>query len=213
MTAWRQESWVALQRGEQVDPRWSAYSDYARLRGEGLREQALQAASRCAADLDEGDEATRWDFTSWLCREVLSARTTRSMVLPHPLEAVVLKALWRARAEGRGDATRWLVRWFPDEVMASRDYATDALGDVLREGLTSSPADEALQGALADHLLAWVRTDVADLAHDRYDGDPEADLARLAEADSLVSPSDSRRVQIADLRQLIAEWKARAGSQ
>jgi hypothetical protein len=211
MAAWRQESWVALQRGEHVDPRWSAYGEYARLRGEGLREQALQAASRCATSLAEGDEATRWDFTSWLCRDVLSARTTLSMVLPHPLETVVLEALWHAHAQGSGPATRWLVQWFPVEVMASRDYATDALGDFLREGLAASPADEALQGALADHLLAWVRTDVADLAHDRYDGDPRADLARLAEAETLVSPGDARRDECAHLRQTITNWKERSG--
>ena len=213
MATWREESWAALQRGEHVDPRWSAYADYARLRSKGLRQQALQAAERCARSLAEADEQTRWDFTSWLCRDVMSARTTRSMAIPQALEIVVLETLWQAHAQGTSSAARWLVQWFPVEVMASVDYADDALGTFLRRALSASPTDEALRDALADHLVAWVRTDIADLAHGRYDGDPQADLARLSEAGAVLSEDDTRRVEIHALRQTIEAWLAQAAAE
>lgn len=209
MSVWREASWESLESGADADPRWAEYGEYARLRAAGLRDQALEAADQAARDLAIADEATRWAFTAWIFTDILKDGTVRSMVLPHPLEAVALATLWNAHAAGDPHAARWLARWFPTEVMASRDYATDAVGDFLREVVRASPQDKDLRAMLASHLITWVRSDTADLAHDRYDGDPAADLRRLDEAEGLLDAGGPELAALANLRASITDWVAR----
>lgn len=208
MSAWREASWASLESGSHADPRWAEYGDYARLRAAGLRRQALDAAERTAETLAAADEATRWAFASWIFTDVLGPRTVQSMVLPHPLEQIVLDTLWQAHDAHEPRAAEWLVRWFPVEVMASRGYAPDAVGHFLRDAVLTCPNDPMLRTMLASHLITWVRSDTADLDHGRYDGDPQADLARLDEAESLLEAESGDLASIAALRATVTGWIA-----
>ncbi len=209
MSNWRAGSWEALARGQHGDPRWPAYGEYARLRTAGLRREALAAAEQCADQLAAADAASRWEFTAWLCREILVPGVTRSMVLPHSLEGIVLAALWEAHDRREACATAWLVQWFPVEVMAHLDYTTDAIGEFLRRAVVAQPMDGSLRSLLAEHLVAWVRQDTADLANGRYAGDPSADLQRLTEADTLLDAGSPVRVDVERLRRTISDWISR----
>lgn len=209
MSNWRAGSWDALALGQHGDPRWPQYGEYARLRTAGLRSEALAAADQCAANLASADDAMRWEFTAWLCTEMLGPGVTRSMVLPHPLEGIVLGALWEANDRGEARATAWLVQWFPVQVMAHLENITDAIGEFLRRAVIAQPMDGSLRSLLAEHLVAWVRQDTADLAKGRYDGDPSADLQRLAEADTLLEAGSPVRVEVERLRRIVSDWISR----
>lgn len=211
MTTWREVSWEALARGERIDVRWPDYAEYAGLRAKGLRREALEAADRCAAMLAEGDEVTRWDFTEWLCTEILWPAATRSMILPHSLEGTVGAALWKAHGRGEARATVWLVQWFPVQVMASLGYRTDAIGEFLRRAVAKHPGAVGLSTMLAEHLVAWVRMDSADVANGRYDGDPVADLDRLAEAESLLQDNAPILADVERQRQIVSDWISARG--
>jgi len=200
---WRDVSWQALARGEMCEPRWAEFGQYAQLRSQGLRQEALRVADRFAAALQAGSESDRWDFTCWVCSQVLSVGVIRSMILPQPIEGVVLQALWDAQVNADARATVWLVRWFPVEVMAHLDFAADSIGDFLRSALSAHPTNIEIRAMLAGHLVQWVRSDTADLHHGRYDGDPNADLVRLREAESLVDKTDPLNVEIDVLRQVV----------
>lgn len=209
MIVWREQSWEALVRGEQCDPRWSDYGRYAQLRARGLRDEALAAAVRCAEALNAQDDSTRSQFTAWVCSQVLAEGVVRSMVLPHPIEQVVLRELWIGQARNDARATVWLVRWFPVQVMASQKYAVDSIGDFLRNACLHDPSNRELRAMLAAHLVRWVRADVADLAHGRYDGEPEMDLLRLDEAEDLVSVGDAIMGEIVNLRETVRSYLRR----
>lgn len=212
MVPWRDASWQALARGEAGDPRWAEFGHYAQLRSQGLRQEALRVADGFAATLQAGSAFDRWDFTCWVCSEVLEVGVVRSMILPQPIETVVLQELWQAQAEGDARAAVWLVRWFPVEVMAHLDFSPDSIGDFLRSALRAQPTSLEIRSMLAQHLVQWVRSDTADLHHGRYDGDPNADLLRLREAESLVDETDPLNADINVLRQLVAKHVRRAAA-
>lgn len=205
MVLWRDASWQALAQGEACDTRWAEFGQYARLRAQGLRQEALRVADGLGAALQAGPETDRWDFTCWVCSQLLSVDVVRSMILPYPLERVVLQELWHAQANGDARATVWLVRWFPLEVVANQHFASDSIGDFLRSALIANPKSIEMQAVLARHLVQWVRSDTADLYHGRYDGEVNADLARLNEAESLVDRDDPLLTDIDELRKLITK--------
>ncbi|MFM7146051.1 MAG: hypothetical protein ACKOW5_06930 [Actinomycetales bacterium] len=182
------------------------------MRTRGLREEALAAASRCADELQASDDCTRSQFTEWVCSHVLAEGVVRSMVLPHPIEQVVLRELWVGHAKDDARSTSWLVRWFPVEVMASQDYVPDSLGEFLRNAYLRDPSSHELRELLAAHLVRWVSADVADLAHGRYDGEPEMDLLRLDEAEALVNDRDPIMNEILDLRMIVTAYLHRRGA-
>lgn len=207
MPVWREASWEALARGEHCDPRWSAYGEYAELRSQGLRQEALVAAQRCAGTLLSSNMQLRWEFTSWVCTQLLAPGAVRSVVIPHQLESIVVDELWAANERGDAHAALWLARWFPVEVMARYEYVTDAIGELLRNAHQKIPQSTELRRALSEHLVNWVQIDAADLVNNRFDGDVDADLQRLSDALALVSPSDPIAQQAATLRTEIIEWK------
>ena len=201
---WREGSWQSLQAGSRCDPRWPEYAEYARLRSAGLRDAALREADLLAASLMTQDTRTCWAFTSWIFQEVMGPSTVKSMVLPQPLEQVVLETLWSSL--GNVQAWQWLAQWFPINVAESRGSSTDALRDFLREGLMKHPSDPLLSQMLARHLIAWVKIDTADLSNGRYDGDPNADLERLTEAAGLISGDDPLNASISELQATVTSW-------
>lgn len=133
-------------------------------------------------------------------------------VLPHQLRDIALSALWDAHADGQSWATEALIDWFPAEIMAEYDYCTDAVRVLLTRAVAAHPGDAVLSALLARHLLTWVRHDIADLAHGRYDGNPYEDLARLAEARGLVGADDPMIGEIDEVRAVVANWVAGASS-
>ncbi len=198
--------WATLEAASPTcDPRWSVYNDYARLRLAGLRADALDAAGRCAAQVvDAGAED---DFTRWMFVAVVRPGIRLTVALPQQLRVIALPALWRAYAAGQEWATAALLAWFPVEVMAAENYCNDPVREFLSRAVTAHPDDAGLRRLLARHLLTWVRQDIVDVVHGRYDGDPHADLIRLAEAgDLIVDAGDALFDEIAEVRGVVAGW-------
>lgn len=186
------------------DPRWPAYADYQRLRSAGLRRDALAVASVCARQITAS--GAQGDFTRWLFGEIVEPGKPLAPVLPHALREIAVPALWAAHRDGQSWATAALISWFPVEVMAAYDYETDAVRALLTAALAADPDDPVLAGMLARHLLTWVRADITDLANGRYDGDPQADLARLAEARDLLGDGDPMAEEIDQVWAVVREW-------
>jgi hypothetical protein len=203
-----QEMWATLAAASRVcDARWSSYADYARLRLSGLRADALAAADQCARQVvgsGAGD-----DFTRWIFAEVVRPGIRLTLVLPEQLRGIALPALWRAHDAGQTWATEALLAWFPVEVMAAESYCDDPVREFLRRAVAAFPDDAVLRRLLARHLLTWVRQDTVDIAHGRYDGDPHADLSRLAEARGLAADARDPLVdEIEEVRGAVNGWIA-----
>jgi len=212
----------ALRLAAQLVDAWPGYGRYAALRLVGRRDEALaalQAWLPVLADPGVADRFATWLFEDVVRPEVCRARSDapagprlppfvpRAVVVPHPVHAPVLAALWRGHARGDEAATMALAAWFPVDVMAARDHETDAVGAMLDEAAQTS-ASPALRRFAALHHLRWVAADVADLAHGRYDGDPASDLARLARADAWLAVDDAARADLVALRAQVEAWVA-----
>lgn len=212
----------ALRLAAQLGDAWPAYARYAELRLAGRRDEALAALRAWAPALAEPAVAER--FTAWLFSAVVEPEAPRArrdapagarpppvvprpVIVPHPLEAPVLAALWRAYARGEEAATMALAAWFPVEVMAARGHAADAVGAMLDEAALAV-GSPALRRFAALHHLRWVAVDAADLAHGRYDGDPAADLGRLDRAEAWLPDGDPARAELAALRARVQAWVA-----
>jgi hypothetical protein len=200
MWFWRERYYQALQEAVAAAgafPEWAAFAAYCTDCQSGLRRQAFAKLDQFIAGLEGAAFAERQRFIRWLLRQA-DPRDGCHLLLPHPLrQRVILPTLeeWTRREPAAPEPHRWL---------GGREH--------LQRALELDPKDELARSWFIDCILQEVGYDIHELPGG-YLGNPEEDLAALAEAaraaDACSQPAarQSAHERIGKLRRVIEDHR------
>jgi hypothetical protein len=194
---------IAEQAGRQ--PRWSAFAEFCRLRGQGVRGEAFKRLDAFVDEAAAWDFRARLDFVEWVLDESRQF-TDPASLLAHPAKTRLIVPTVREWLEQSLDDAQphlWLglLRCDDPSLHLERALELDPSCDLARTTLTQ-----------------WILADVDYNQHELpafYIHDPRDDLSALDQAARLVDGAavgpwaDEARREISELLARAKEWLAK----
>jgi len=184
---------VAAEAG--ASPTWADYAAYCTEHERGLRPQAFAILDRFISQMESASFEERRRFVSWLLHHC-DLRDGSHMLAPHPLRRRVIEPT--------------LAEWLQVEPASSEPHRWLGGYEHLKRAIELDPSDEIARRRFIGGILGQVNYSTHELPSG-YLGEPNGDLAALAEAEAALAglSSDDRgraAAEFAEQRRLIEEY-------